>query len=214
MRGVHYQNMEGWPDYWRGLPPMLYCYHGLGPLLHLTGRKASSVVCRGTPTLPEIERQYDSPFAVESALFALEDEDAVVEMTASFHQLVRGFLSDRFYVYGNRMSFESAQIAGEDPVIFEAETGTLPADQRSRKVFVRRIPLPPLADLVDEGISEIIRTSPSPRGIPLAHEFIRSIVEQRKPAIDAATAAHWTAAAICAHASAVQEGRAIAVPRY
>jgi predicted dehydrogenase len=214
LRGVHYQNMEGWPEYWRGLPPMLYCYHGLGPLLQLVGKKVMSVQCRGSRTLPEDERQYASPFAVESALFELEDTDAVVEVTASFHQLVRGFLSDRFYVYGNRKSFESPQIAGEDPVIFEAETGTLPAGQRSRKVAVRRTPLPSLADLVPDEISDIVRSSSMPRGIPLAHEFIRSIIEERPPVIDAGTAANWTAAAVCAHASAMKGGIRVHVPGF
>ena len=214
MRGVHYQNMEGWPDYWRGLPPMLYCYHGLGPLLHLAGRRVAGVRCRGSRTLPENERQYDSPFAVESALFELDDMDVVVETTASFHQLVRGFLSDRFYIYGNRMSFESPQIAGEDPVLFEAESGPLPAGQRSRKVSVRRFTLPPLAELVPDAITDIVRKSGSPRGIPLAYEFIRSIVEHRRPSIDVTTAANWTAAGICAHASAMDGGTYVHVPTY
>lgn len=214
MRGVYYQNMEGWPDYWRGLPPMLYCYHGLGPLLQLAGSRVTAVHCRGSSTLPKDQRQYHSPFSVESALFELEDFPAVVEITASFHQLVRGFLSDRFYVYGNRMSFESPQVAGEDPVIFEAETGPLPAGQRSRKVSAKRIALPPLADLVPDNISEIVRSSPTPRCIPLAHEFIRSIAERRRPAIDATKAANWTAAAICAHASSMAGGARVAVPSF
>jgi hypothetical protein len=33
---------------------------------------------------------------------------------------------------------------------------------------------------------------------PLVHEFLRSIVEERKPWIDEVTAANWTAAGICA----------------
>jgi predicted dehydrogenase len=214
LRGVHYQNMEGWPDYWRGLPPMFYCYHGLGPLLHLTGRRVVGVQCRGSGTLPQDERQYGNPYTTESALFELEDSDVICEITASFHQLVRGFLSDRFYVYGNRMSFESAQVAGEDAVVFEAETGPLPAGQRSRKVSVRREALPPLTDLVPEAIAGIVRASRLPRGIPLAHEFVRSIVERRPPALDVMTAANWTAAGVCAHQSAMQGGMRVAVPQY
>jgi hypothetical protein len=214
MRGVHYQNMEGWPDYWRGLPPMLYCYHGLGPLLHLTGCRVVGVQCRGSGTLPQDERQYGSPYTTESALFELQGSDVICEMTASFHQLVRGFLSDRFYVYGNRMGFESAQVAGEDPVLFQAETGHLPAGQRSRKVSTRRVTLPPLADLVSSAISDLVRASRLPRGIPLAHAFVRSIVERRLPALDVTTAANWTAAGVCAHQSAMQDGTRVDVPQF
>jgi predicted dehydrogenase len=214
LRGVHYQNMEGWPDYWHGLPPMFYCYHGLGPLLHLTGCRACGVHCRGSGSLPDDERQYGSPYTVESALFELEDSTVICEMTASFHQLARGFLSDRFSVYGNRMSFESAQVAGEDPVVFQAESGAIPAGQRSRKVSVRRVALPPLADLVPEPIADIVCASNNPRGIPLAYEFVRSIVERRLPVLDVATAANWTAAGICAHESAMHQGMKVDVPLY
>jgi hypothetical protein len=204
--------MEGWPDYWRGLPPMLYCYHGLGPLLHLTGARIRGVQCRGSGTLPEDERQYGSPFTVESALFELEGSDVVCEMTASFHRLARGFMSDRFFIYGDRMSFESPQVAGEDPVYFEAETGALPPGQRSRNVATRRAPTPPLADLVSPDIAEIVRASATRRGLPLAHEFIRSIIEDRRPAVDVSTAAHWTSAAISAHESAMRRGEWLEVP--
>jgi hypothetical protein len=48
----------------------------------------------------------------------------------------------------------------------------------------------------------------------LAHEFVRSIVEQREPAIDAVTAANWTAAGICAHESATRDGDGVAIPDF
>ena len=48
----------------------------------------------------------------------------------------------------------------------------------------------------------------------LVHEFVRSIIERRPPAIDAVTAAHWTAAGICAHTSAMRGGEAVVVPDF
>jgi hypothetical protein len=48
----------------------------------------------------------------------------------------------------------------------------------------------------------------------LVHEFVSSIVENRKPAIDAVTAADWTAAGICAHESALNEGREVLIPDF
>ncbi|MBL8028096.1 MAG: gfo/Idh/MocA family oxidoreductase, partial [Fibrobacteres bacterium] len=48
----------------------------------------------------------------------------------------------------------------------------------------------------------------------LVHEFIRSIVEKRKPWIDAVTAANWTAAGICAHESAMKNGKAVRIPSF
>jgi hypothetical protein len=48
----------------------------------------------------------------------------------------------------------------------------------------------------------------------LVHEFVRSIVEARQPKIDAATAAGWTAAGICAHESALRRGAEVKVPDF
>lgn len=33
LRGTHFQDMEGWPDYWKGLPPLHYATHAVSPLL-------------------------------------------------------------------------------------------------------------------------------------------------------------------------------------
>jgi Oxidoreductase family, NAD-binding Rossmann fold len=48
----------------------------------------------------------------------------------------------------------------------------------------------------------------------LVHEFLRSIVEQRAPWIDAVTATNWTAAGICAHESAMHAGAEVIVPLF
>jgi len=48
----------------------------------------------------------------------------------------------------------------------------------------------------------------------LVHEFLRSIIERRPPAIDEIRAADWTAPGICAHASALQGGALIDIPTF
>jgi predicted dehydrogenase len=45
LRGAHFQDMDGWPAYWMGLPPMHYATHAVGPLLALANTHASSVRC-------------------------------------------------------------------------------------------------------------------------------------------------------------------------
>ena len=35
-RGFHIQNLDGYPPYWLGYPPMKYVTHALSPLLALT----------------------------------------------------------------------------------------------------------------------------------------------------------------------------------
>jgi hypothetical protein len=48
----------------------------------------------------------------------------------------------------------------------------------------------------------------------LVHEFVQSIIENRKPRIDAVTAANWTAAGICAHQSALANGAEVEIPSF
>jgi hypothetical protein len=48
----------------------------------------------------------------------------------------------------------------------------------------------------------------------LVHEFVRSIVEDRAPLIDAVTAATWTAPGICGHESAMRGGEGVEVPDF
>ena len=215
LKGVHYQNMEGWPEYWMGLPPMYYCYHGLGPILYLAGKKVTKVNCLGSGRLPdELQAYYGNPFPVESALFQLEDSDVICEVSCCLFQMVRDFLVDRFYIYGDKMGFESPQTNGEKPVIFESVLGPLKEGQRGRGVKVKRADIPGLVELMPTEISDYVRNSKITRGVPLVHEFVRSIIEERQPDIDVLTSANWTSAGICAHESAMRGGDAVSIPKF
>ena len=46
----------------------------------------------------------------------------------------------------------------------------------------------------------------------LVHEFVMSIIEERKPWIDEVLGGNITAAGICAHESAMRNGESIEVP--
>jgi hypothetical protein len=48
----------------------------------------------------------------------------------------------------------------------------------------------------------------------LVHEFVRAVIENRSPAVDAVTAANWTAAGLCAHESAMNGGATIQIPAF
>ena len=45
LRGAHYQDMERWPAYWAGLPPMWYATHAVSPLLAIAETRAVKVHC-------------------------------------------------------------------------------------------------------------------------------------------------------------------------
>ena len=48
----------------------------------------------------------------------------------------------------------------------------------------------------------------------LVHEFVRSIIENRKPTVDDILGAYWTGTGICAHISAMEGGKVIEIPQF
>jgi hypothetical protein len=45
VQASHQQDMDGWPNYWPGLPPMHYATHCVGPCLALERKDATEVSC-------------------------------------------------------------------------------------------------------------------------------------------------------------------------
>jgi len=218
LRGSHQQNMSlpGWPDYWYGFPPMHYATHAVSPLLALAKTEVESVVCHGSGRIrEEYVKRYNSPFAVETATLKLRDSDIVCEVTRSLFDTIRQY-RESFDVYGTKLSFEWEQIAGEGPVVFSGYEDA------------KRIKVPDYAHLLPKEIAPY-----TTRGVyddehahtsfvqgaghggshpHLVHEFISSILEERESFVDAAKAANWTMAGICAHESAMKDGKRIEVP--
>src|SRR6187402_1004145 len=81
LRGSHQQDMDGWPDYWPGLPPMWYATHCVSPCLAILSKPgqpahAAKVSCYGSGRIrEELVPKYDSPFAVETATFSVRGSD-------------------------------------------------------------------------------------------------------------------------------------------
>ena len=214
LRGAHMQEMAGWPDYWRELPPMHYATHAVAPLLALAGAQAATVRCVGSGHVRRDDGSGGPPFAVESAVFTLRDSDVAMEVTRSLYDVAREYV-ESFDIYGSLRSYEWQRLERDQPVVFTGENGA-------------RVDVPDFAEQLPEPIREYTRhgvynaeenrhlsfTQGSGHGGShphLAHEFLRSIIEDRPPFPDAVTSANWTSAGICAHESAMS-GREIALP--
>lgn len=214
LRGAHMQEMAGWPDYWRELPPMHYATHAVAPLLALAGAEAATVRCVGSGLVDRTDGSGGPPFAVESAVFTLRDSDLGMEVTRSLYDVAREYV-ESFDVYGSLRSYEWQQLEREHPVVFTGERG-------------ERVEVPDYADRLPESIRTYTQhgvydaeenrhlsfTQGSGHGGShphLAHEFVRAIVEDREPFPNARTAANWTSAGICAHESATT-GREVELP--
>ncbi|WP_199826179.1 Gfo/Idh/MocA family protein [Streptomyces sp. SBT349] len=217
LRGAHYQEMAGWPGYWEGLPPMHYATHAVSPVLSLAGALAESVVCIGSGRIsPDLTGRYGSPFAVESALLTLRDSPVGAEIARFLFETAREYV-ESFTVFGDRASFEWEQTQGSGHVL---HTGEIPAPVEIPD-FPHRLP-PEIAPFTTRGVYDddhehLSFTQGSGHGGShphLAHEFLRSIVEDRASAIDEVTAANWTSVGICAHESAMSGGARVLIPDY
>ena len=214
LRGAHMQEMAGWPDYWRELPPMHYATHAVAPLLALAGAQADRVTCVGSGSVRRDDGSGGPPFAVQSALFSLRDSDLAMEVTRSLYDVAREYV-ESFDVYGSETSYEWQQLEREDPVVFTGERGervTVPDYAHLLPEEIRAFTTRGVYDAEENHHLSFTQGSGHGGSHPhLAHEFLSAILEDRPPVPDAVTAANWTAAGICAHESAMT-GREVALP--
>jgi predicted dehydrogenase len=226
LRGAHYQDMECWPPYWAGLPPMWYATHAVAPLLAIAQARAMNVRCLGSGEMrEELHGQYGNPYPIETALFQLELPGVCAEVTRSLFHCARPYM-ESFTIYGENACYEW-QMEDEDPTLFRMSPVI---KGRTRSEIIERPRPPDRAGLLPPSIGRYTRSfvygeneqhlsfeqggghhGSHPH---LVHEFIRSIIEDRKPAIDAVTAANMTAAGICAHESAMAGGCEITIPSF
>ena len=226
LRGAHYQDMEGWPSYWAGLPPMWYATHAVAPLLAIAETRAVRVHAFGSGVMrQELQQPYQNPWPVETAIYQLAAANLSMEVTRTLFHCARPYM-ESFTIYGENGCYEW-QMEDEAPLLFRM--APVQANQR-RKVIVERPTPPDRADLLPASVGKFTQRfvySAQNQHLSfeqggghhgshphLVHEFVRSIVEDRQPAIDAVTAANWTAAGICAHQSAMHGGAAVDVPSF
>ena len=121
LKASHQQDMEGWPGYWPGLPPMHYATHCVGPILGLTRGEAESVSCFGSGTIDEsMHNCYGSPFAVETTHIKFKDSDLTAHVYRSLFDVARQY-RESFEVYGQKKSVEWPLIEHRPLVIHTAK---------------------------------------------------------------------------------------------
>jgi predicted dehydrogenase len=226
LRGAHYQDMERWPPYWAGLPPMWYATHAISPLLAIAGARATRVHSFGSGEMREaLRRPYGNPFPIETSIYQLDQPNLAAEVTRTLFYCARPYM-ESFIVYGENACYEW-QMEDAPPMLFRASP-VVPDQVRHQTA--EQPETPDRADLLPPAIGKYTRRfvySNEQRHLSfeqggghhgshphLVHEFVRSIVERRAPWIDAVTAANWTAAGICAHESAMRGGAEVEIPSF
>jgi predicted dehydrogenase len=231
LRGSHQQDMDGWPGYWEGFPPMHYATHCVSPCLAILSKPgqpalAESVVCHGSGRIrDDLIKKYNSPFAIETATFKIRGSDVVAEVTRSLFDTARQY-RESFDVTGSKASFEWQQVENEEPVI---HTKSSPAKPLTEAEIPKRTKVPDYADRLPDPI----RKFTMPQAIQdaehlsflqggghggshphLAHNFLMAVLGKQPAFPDAATSVNWTMVGICAHESALKGGERIAIPTF
>ena len=174
---------------WRiGLPPQFYPTHSNAYYAGVTGGSFTEVSCMGMPsTIDHLQpgnNRYNNPFGTEIALFRTS-EGGTARMGVSWDTPGDG--GERGRIRGQKGSFYGK---------YEGLENSLPD--------LKRPPLPPGLPLGGHGGSHGY----------LCNEFVSSILQDRKPMIDAALALNMTVAGIVAHQSALKDGELLKIPQF
>jgi len=223
VQASHQQDMDGWPDYWPGLPPMHYATHCVGPCLALLGADAEYVSCFGSGRIrDDLIPHYDSPFAVETTHVKLRGSNVTPRIYRSLFDTARQY-RESFDVYGTLKSFEWPLIEGEDPVLHTAGRPEPEIPERVRVPdYAHRLP-EPIRRFTTSGVYDLDEkqhlsfTQGAGHGGShphLVHEFVSALGEGRQPFPNAVQSANWTCVGILAHESALQGGALTPLPGF
>src|SRR4051794_25503427 len=106
IQASHQQDMDGWPNYWPGLPPMHYATHCVGPCLALTRAEAEYVSCFGSGTIrDDLIPKYNPRSAVEPSHIKFRKSDWSARTIRSLFAVARQY-RESIDVYGVKKSFE------------------------------------------------------------------------------------------------------------
>ena len=215
----HLQNMEGWPSYWEGLPPMHYATHCVSPCLAIVHGEADYVSCIGSGRIAEdLIPKYGSPFSFETAHFKIRGQELGCEVTRFLFNAARQYI-ESFDVYGEKMSFEWQLIEGDDPVLHlggeKAEKVKVPDYARLLPEPIRPFTTKGVYDADEHQHLSFIQGSGHGGSHPhLAHEFVTAVLDGRPSFPDVYQSVNWTMAGICAHESAMRGGALVEIPDF
>ena len=223
LQASHQQDMDGWPNYWPGLPPMHYATHCVGPCLALTRAEAEYVSCFGSGIIrPELVSKYQSPFAVETAHIKFRNSDLCARIYRSLFDTARQY-RESFDVYGTKKAFEWQLIEGEEPVIHTAKKPEPEIPQRVKVPDYAHLLPPEIRRFTTRGVYDadehqhlsFLQGAGHGGSHPhLAHEFISALVQDRDPYPNAVQSANWTCVGLCAHQSALKGGEIVKLPAF
>ncbi len=174
---------------WRvGLPPQYYPTHSNAYSLGITSGSFTEVSCMGVPsTIPHLlpgNNPYKNPFGTEIALFRTS-EGGTARMAVSWDTPGE--------------SGEMGRLRGQKGSYYGKWAGL-----KERVPAFSRPPLPPGVAAGGHGGSHG----------HLTNEFVKAVIQNRRPLVDIALALNLTVSGIVAHHSALKNGELLKIPQY
>src|SRR5437867_7608565 len=223
VQASHQQDMDGWPNYWPGLPPMWYATHCVGPVAGLIGKPAEYVSSFGSGTVRlELIQHYGSRFAVETAHIKFKGTDVNARIIRSLFDTARQY-RESIDVYGSKASVEWPLVE-HAPLILH--TAKRPESKIPKPVkapdYAKRLPKA-IRRFTTKGVYDLGKkthlsfTQGAGHGGShphLAHELVSALVEDRDPFPNARQSANWTCVGLCAHQSALKGGAIVRLPEF
>lgn len=223
LKASHQQDMDGWPNYWPGLPPMYYATHCVGPVLGLTRAEAEYVSCFGSGTIrEELHKHYNSPYAVETTHIKFRNSDLTGHIYRSLFDVARQY-RESFEVYGSKKGVEWPLIEGNPLVVHTAK--------KPEPEIPEEVECPDYAKLLPEEIQHFTTkgvydedehqhlsfTQGAGHGGShphLVHAFLDALVKGEDPYPNAVQSANITCVGIIAHESAQKNGEVMKMPDF
>jgi len=180
--------VPSYKDWRKGMPPQYYPTHSNGYYTCVTLGSFTSVTCLGMKSVLEVFQPsanvYKNPFAAEVALFRTS-EGGMSRMAVCWD--MPGASGEKGRVYGQKGSFDGRYNGLADV----------------SKIDQAKWQLPPGMDAGGHGGAHGYLTD----------DFICSILTNRQPRVNVATALNTTVAGIYAHKSAIKDGETLKIPQ-
>lgn len=203
---------------WRhGMPPMQYPTHCTSHLISVTGERLTEVTCHGWGDDHPIVKDnvYKNPFWNETALFKTNRGNSM-RIAIWWRGAQEGGERARFF--GDKMSFYYNGPNGTPPYIMRSQAKT--KTEKDSGGFVRASQIREKYEEVQwwktDLLPEPMRHNSGHEGSHcfITHEFVDSVLKQRKPAVNIYEAIAYTAPGIVAHQSALKGGESLKIPQF
>ena len=206
---------RGLPTWRYGFPPAHYCTHSTGMVVPVTGERLSEVSAIGWGDGHEILKtnQYKNPFWNATCFFKTSGGHAA-RISLCRHIAAGG--TERGVFFGDRMTYTMARPEGSPNTVSRIEkAGKTTIDSNGYPegdVKVQAYNQPDHWETLPESLR--VKSGHGGSHVFLVHEFIRSIVEDRHPAVNIWEAIAYTLPGIVAHQSALRGGELLKIHDY